>query len=89
MFAGAIGSGAIALLFVAIDALRGNPLFTPSLLGSVLLTGASPAEVVSVRLDMVAIYSLIHLLAMSGMGVLFSLLYFRTSLFNNRPWLMG
>jgi hypothetical protein len=69
VFAGATGSAAVALLFLVLDALRGDAFATPSLLGSVLFLGVAPGDVATVRLDMVALYSLAHLTAFAALGV--------------------
>jgi hypothetical protein len=83
LFAGALGSAAIALLFLLIDALRGDPFFTPSFMGSVLVLGQDPAAVGPVRIDMVALYSLIHFAAFATVGAVFTAVYERS------PWLSG
>lgn len=59
-YGGAFGASAIALFFLAIDVLQGHPLFTPSLIGTVLFTSASPLTVTETRLDMVAYFTLVH-----------------------------
>lgn len=50
-------------------------LYTPSLLGSVLALGISPSEVTPVRMDMVALYSLFHLVAFTLVGAVASLVH--------------
>jgi hypothetical protein len=67
-YSGAIGGSAVALYFLAVDLLNGQPLFTPSLMGSVLFEGASAAAVSGVRLDMVAYYSVVHFVAFGALG---------------------
>jgi hypothetical protein len=69
-YAGAIGGAMVALFFLAVDALRGVPLFTPSLVGSVLLGGAQPRPDLPVDLVMVALYSLVHGAAFVAFGTL-------------------
>ena len=45
LHSGAIGGSAVALFFFAVDAFRGEPLFSPSLMGGVLFSREpSPAE---------------------------------------------
>jgi len=75
VFAGALGSAAVALLFLGMDGFRGDILYTPSLLGSVLALGVSPSEVAPVRLDMVALYSVLHLFAFTSVGAVASLVH--------------
>ena len=68
--AGAIGASVIALFFLLIDTARHEPFFTPSVMASALLRGASPAQGAAVDLSMVAAYSLLHAAAFIGVGVL-------------------
>ena len=71
-YGGAIGGSAVALVSVVIDAVRFEPLFTPSLLGSVLFLGADPETVTEVNLEMVALYTLVHLFVFGALGLLMS-----------------
>jgi hypothetical protein len=59
-FAGAVGASLFALFFLAVDALRGDALATPSLVGAVALQGASPLAQTPVDLAIVGAYSLVH-----------------------------
>lgn len=67
-FGGVLGASAIALFFLVVDVVQGRPLFTPSLIGTVLFTGASPAGVTGVRLDMVAYFTLVHFAVFGALG---------------------
>lgn len=80
LMSGAYGSSAIALFFLIVDALRGDILFTPSFMGQVVLFGMAPADVSTVRLDAMALYSLVHLVAFIGVGAAVSIAYARSSL---------
>lgn len=62
-YGGGIGGSIVALLFLLIDALEGQPLFTPTLVASVLFLGIPAEQVQEVRLDMVAIYTVVHFAA--------------------------
>jgi hypothetical protein len=65
--AGLIGAAVVALWFFAIDAIHGEPLRTPRLLGSAILrTPESPAAVV--------IYTVLHGLAFIAFGLIGALL---------------
>jgi hypothetical protein len=65
--AGIIGAAVVALWFFAIDAIRGEPLNTPKLLGSAILrTSESPSAVV--------VYTLLHGLAFVAFGLIGALL---------------
>lgn len=70
-YAGAIGAAVVALFFLISDAIRHDPFYTPSLVGSVLFKGETPGPNVPVDLAMVALFSIVHGLAF----VLFGLVY--------------
>ena len=53
VYAGIFGGSAVAIFFLVTDILAGQPLFTPSLLGSVLGLGADASDVAAVRFDAV------------------------------------
>lgn len=60
--AGAIGAATIAVWFLALDVLRGRPLYTPTVLGTALVRGpglASP-ETLPVSVGVVALFTLAH-----------------------------
>jgi hypothetical protein len=61
---GITGAAVVALWFLILDAARGQIFFTPSLLGSVVFLGQSPAEAVAVNPFIVFAYTGLH-------GVLF------------------
>ena len=85
VYGGAIGGSAIALFFLVVDVLEGHPLFTPSLVGTVLFTPASPASVTEVRLDMVAYFSIVHFLAFGALGAGIAQLCRRFELVEGHP----
>jgi hypothetical protein len=68
LISGAYASAATALLFLLIDATRGQLLYTPSLLGQVVLLGADPSSIEPLRMDMAALYSLVHLVVFVLIG---------------------
>lgn len=72
-YVGAIGGSVVALFFLVMDTLQGEPFFTPSLMGQVLLEGAAAEQVAGVRLDMVAYYSAVHFATFGLLGVGLSL----------------
>lgn len=71
-YSAALGGGMVALYFLVIDVIAGQPLFTPSLLGSVMLSGADPAAVEGIDLSAVAIFSLIHFAGFALLGLVAS-----------------
>ncbi len=89
LISAAYASAGVALLFLVLDAARGNPLFTPSLLGSVVLLGEAPSAASPVRLDMVALYSLVHLGAFALLGTGAALLHARRSVLRSHPVLLA
>ncbi len=73
--AGILGHLGIALTLMIADLAAGRwILFTPALLGSVLLEGARDVTQVSLRAEPVLAYSSIHLVVMIGFGLIASLL---------------
>lgn len=73
-FGGAIGGSVLALLFLASDAVRGEPLMTPSVLGSTLLFGTPLEFVEPMRLEAVALFSIVHFALFGVLGLIASLL---------------
>ena len=69
-----IGGGLVALFFLVFDTVTlGQPLFTPSLIGSVLFDRVSPQAVQTVDMMAVAKYTAVHLAAFGVAGIGFSL----------------
>jgi hypothetical protein len=71
-YSGAIGGAVVALFFLVLDTVGGQPLFTPSLVGSVLFFGEAADAVSAVRLDAVALTTIVHLVAFMLLGLLAS-----------------
>jgi hypothetical protein len=73
---GIIGAAGIAIWFLIADSIQGRPFYTPSVLGTVLLTllkggaGLSAVESVPVSLGMVFMFSVIHGTSFLGIGLL-------------------
>ena len=73
LFTGAIGGITVALWFLILDVIAGRPLFTPALLGTVLLHGgAAAAQGVTVAPLEVAAYTAFHFLVFLVIGTGFS-----------------
>ena len=87
-YSGAIGGSVVALFFLAVDALDGEPLFTPSLMGLALFEGADAGAVTGVRLDMVAWYSLVHFAVFGLLGTGMTLLVYEVGLHSRHPLLV-
>jgi hypothetical protein len=69
LITGLIGAGAVALWLLGLDIARGRPFYTPAALGSLLFLGASSPDVVRVDAAMIAAYTVVHLAAFAGVGV--------------------
>jgi len=68
LVSGGWGAAAVALVFLVVDTVRGDPFYTPSLMGSVAFLGALPAEVAEVRVDLMAPFTVIHFLLFTVVG---------------------
>jgi hypothetical protein len=69
--AGGLAAVAVALWFLVFDTIRGQPLFTPSMLGTVLFSrGASLGSLEStpVSTDMVLMFTWVHGLVFAALG---------------------
>lgn len=69
LIAGLIGASIVAAWFLVFDVVRGQPFFTPGALGSAIFLGASNASQVEVNLLTVGAYTVFHLLAFAGVGI--------------------
>lgn len=67
---GVVGGLAVALWFLAVDALQGTPLLTPSTLGGLVFAGEADAASMAVNGGWVAGYTLLHFAVFAGVGVL-------------------
>ncbi len=85
LFAGLLGGSAVALFFLVVDVLDGQPYFTPSLIGSVLFQGAAAEDVTGVSLDAVASFSVLHVLAFTALGGAVSFLVHEVELHSRHP----
>jgi len=67
---GLIGATAVAVWFLIIDAIAGEPLRTPAALGTAVLFG-EPHSDVGIAFGVVAVYTIMHVLAFVAAGILF------------------
>lgn len=67
-YSAALGGAVVALYFLMLDVFSGDPLFTPSLLGSVMVFGAEAETVQGFNLGAVAVFSLIHFASFGALG---------------------
>src|SRR6185295_9479726 len=70
--AGVLGAAAVAIWFLIVDLVAGRPFFTPSILGTALFQGSAAVatpERVPVSLEMVVVFTWIHVLVFVIIGV--------------------
>jgi hypothetical protein len=87
VFAGAVGASLFALFFLALDLLRGEALATPSLVGAVVLQGASPLVQAPVDLAIVGVYSVVHAFLFASFATLAALSLVRLGKIRSLPLL--
>src|SRR3989454_7747814 len=70
MIAGVIGAATVALWFLLLDTVAGRPLYTPTVLGTAIFRHAALAspETLSVSLEMVLMFTWIHVLVFAALG---------------------
>ena len=72
LIAGILGALTVALWFLVVDMMHGRPFYTPTVLGTALFgRGAWPAtlETLPPSLEMVAMFTWVHVLAFAVIGV--------------------
>lgn len=87
-YSGGLGGAVVALCFLVVDVFEGHPLFTPSMMGSVLFEGVPAESVTGVRLEMVAYYSIVHMAAFGALGALVTFLVHEVELHARHPILV-
>ncbi len=76
LFAGVIGALVVAVWFLILDAVHGRPLYTPTLLGMLVLHGPeSLGAAMPVQASPVAVYTGLHFLAFVLVGTVASYLW--------------
>ena len=73
-YSAGIGGGVIAIFFLVVDVVVHEAFWTPSLLGTVIFTDTAAADASTIRLDMVAIFTVLHFAFFGIMGLIMSLL---------------
>ena len=70
MLAGVIGAATVALWFLLLDSAAGHPLYTPTVLGTAIFHRSALAspETLSVSLEMVGMFTWIHVLVFAALG---------------------
>jgi HAMP domain-containing protein len=64
-----LGAATVALFFLLLDTLHGEPLYTPNLLGSVLFSGKGVDEVTAIDMTVVFAYTGLHVMAFVAFGI--------------------
>ncbi|MEE9278703.1 MAG: hypothetical protein V3V67_00880, partial [Myxococcota bacterium] len=85
LYSGVLGGSAVAAFFLVVDLLDGQPLFTPSPLGSVLFHGVAAEDVREVHLGSVAYFSFAHIAAFAALGAAVSLVVHKVELHSRHP----
>ena len=85
LYAGVLGGSAVALFYLVVDLVNGQPLFTPSMIGQVLFQGVSAPDVTEVKLGAVAAFSVVHILAFTGLGGALSFVVHEVELHSRHP----
>ncbi len=70
VIAGLIGATAVALWFLVVDVIAGEPLFTPATLGRALLSVLGPATAGETVLGAVIVYTIFHYAAFIAVGLI-------------------
>ncbi len=78
-WAGSIGGSIVALFFLLVDVVAGRPLHTPSVLASAIFVGEVPVGSDVLRLELVALYTLIHFVVFTAVGAAFAWVVAHTS----------
>jgi hypothetical protein len=70
MIAGVIGAIAVAVWFLLLDTAAGRPLYTPTVLGTAIFRRSALAspETLSVSLEMVGMFTWVHMLVFAALG---------------------
>ena len=85
---GLMGAATIMLWFLVLDAIHGRPLYTPTVLGTVLL-GVDTASLrdLPVSLPVVLFYTAVHCLAFCAVGYVAAWLFAVAE--HHPPWIFG
>jgi hypothetical protein len=79
-FGGGVAGSVIALFFLGIDLFEGRALYTPAVMGAALFSQVAASSVETARLDMVALFSVLHFATFALLAVALSYLCRRSRL---------
>lgn len=83
---GLIGAGGVALWFLIVDTVNGQPFFTPALLGSAVFEGLRDPGAVIVSFPTVIMYTMLHVVAFLVIGTLAAWLVAQAERFPSMVW---
>lgn len=83
---GLIGAGAVALWFLIVDTLNGQPFFTPAMLGAAVFEGLRDPSLVQVSFPPVIMYSMLHVVAFLAVGAVAAILVAEAEEFPSMLW---
>lgn len=66
---GLIGAGCVALWFLAVDTINGQPLYTPAMLGAAVFWGLRDPTALTITFPAVIGYTLLHIVAFAVVGI--------------------
>ena len=87
VLSGMIGALLVTALFLAIDLLGPGPLYTPSLLGKVLLRGGEAVNDPAIEPLMVVLYTAVHIVTFIALGTITAWLVRRSGR-RPSPWVL-
>ncbi len=88
-YAGFVGSGVLAVYFLLRDSIFGNPLLTPSIFGAALFGPGLPTGEAAIRIDWVALVSLVHVTLFTAVGAPFAYLVHKVPPLRDNPVIMS
>jgi len=70
VFAGIMGAAVVAAWFLILDmVIQGRPLFTPNLLGQLVLARGTPVDLATLRPGLIAGYTVLHFVLFALFGI--------------------
>jgi hypothetical protein len=86
--AGLIGAVAVAVWFLVVDLLNGQPFFTPAMLGSAVFDGLRDPTLVQIEYRTVIMYTMLHVLAFLAVGGIAAALVAEAEEIPHMVWLL-
>lgn len=83
---GLIGAGAVAVWFLIVDAINGQPFFTPAMLGAAVFEGLRDPASVVIAFPPVIMYTMLHVVAFLVVGAIAAMLVAEAEEFPSMLW---